>query len=356
MYSALYYPYAEISNESILKTGLLLWDKLEYICPWHGYSQNPRSSNIGAALELIVKPHLPSPEEKRLIHKEVEKLINSELPDWFIFIPENPELRYSIYLEKMLDETWELLLNSNFVVKHTPPHDPDESWWRRSEYVMSSSLGLTLMSIIADCCAGSQKRMITDEVDSYSALTRYITQINDGQYLGLKELRISKTPFAEPHYEKLITVSLKALNLDDIDFQQLISLREREVKQKDTLLRELRRNYFTKLDVYIKQLTEEARHEGDCEEILRTFETSAEDDLTDLKRELKLNVKKTLLSKEVLGAVVAQAFSVVEPISTSLVSVGLLGKSLTDYRANKRNVLKDHSMSWLYMSKPSKIY
>ena len=355
MYSALYYPYAGISDEGIIKTGLLLWDKLEYICPYRGYSPNPQTSDIDAALELISKPYFPTDEEKRLVHKEVEKLINSELPDWFIFIPENPELRYSIYPQKMLDETWELLLNSNFVKRETA-HSSEDRWYSGNEYIMSSSLGLTLMSILADCCAGSQKRMITDEVDSYSALTRYITQINDGQYLGLKELKISKTQFAEPHYEKLITVSLKALNLDDIDIKQLINLREREAKENDTLLRELRRNYFTKLDGYIKQLTEESRHEGDCEEILRTFEGAAEDDLLDLKRELKLNAKKTLLSKEVLGAVVAQAFSVVEPVSTSLISVGLLGKSLTDYRANKRKVLKDHSMSWLYMSKPSRIY
>ena len=355
MYTALYYPYAEISNESILKTGLLLWDKLEYICPYRGYPQNPRSYNVGAALELISKPHLPSKEEKRLMHSEVEKLISSELPDWFIFIPENPELGYSIYPQKMFDETWQLLLNSDFV-KRATAHSTEDSWYSGNEYIMSSSLGLTLMSILADCCAGSQKRMVTDEVDSYSALTRYIPQIDEGQYLGLKGLKVSKTPFAEPHYEKLITVSLKSLNLDDIDIKQLINLREREAKENDTLLRELRRNYFTNLDSYIKQLTEEARHEGDCAEILRTFEIAAEDDLLDLKRELKLNAKKTLLSKEVLGAIVAQAFSVVEPVSTSLISVGLLGKSLTDYRANKRKVLTDHSMSWLYMSKPPRIY
>ena len=46
-----------------------------------------------------------------------------------------------------------------------------------------------------------------------------------------------------------------------------------------------------------------------------------------------------------IGAVVATALSVVKPISTSIISVGLLGKTMNDYRAAKRKVLKNHAMS-----------
>jgi hypothetical protein len=352
MYAALYYPHAGISDENIIKTGLLLWDQLEYICPWRGYTPPSQTHEIESALEIISKPYIPSIEEKRLVHTEVEKLVTTELPEWFVFIPENPNLRYGIYPQKMLDDTWNLLLESKFVMRATD----NSEWYNRHDYVMSSSLGLTLMSILADCCAGSQKRTVTDEVDSYAALTRYITQINHGEYVGLKDLSVSKVRMLEPEYERLITISLKMFDTSDIDIKRLTKLREREVKENDTLLREVRRNYFTKLDGYVKQITEEARHEGDQKEIHRNFEISMESDLVDLKRELRLQATKTLLSKEVFGAIVAQAFSVVEPISTSLISVGLLGKTLSDYRANKRKALKDHAMSWLYMSKPSKIY
>src|SRR5262249_25100266 len=133
-------------------------------------------------------------------------------------------------------------------------------------------------------------------------------------------------------------------------------LREREVKNNDTLLRDLRHNYFNRLDAYVKQLAQEVRHKGDQDEIARTFEQEMESDLNELKKELKFEARKTLLSKEVFGAVVATALSVVEPISTSIISVGLLGKTLNDYRAAKRKVLKSHAMSWLYQIKPSKIY
>jgi hypothetical protein len=312
-----------------------------------------RHLKFESALEIISKPYIPSDEEKRLVHKEVEKLVNTELPEWFVFIPENPRPRYGIYPQKMLEDTWNLLVTSKFVERATE----DSDYFDRYDYVMSSSLGLTLMSILADCCAGSQKRTITDEVDSYAALTRYITQINDGQYVGLKDLGVSKVRMLEPEYERLITISLKVFDTSTVDLNRLTQLREREAKEKNnTLLREVRRNYFTKLDGYVKQITGEARHKGDQDEILRTFEIDVESDLVDLKRELKLQATKALLSKEVLGAVVAQAFSIVEPISTSLISVGLLGKTLSDYRADKRKALKDHAMSWLYMSKPSKIY
>ncbi len=350
MYAALYYPHAGITNENIIKTGLLLWDKLEYIVPYSGYRPESQTAEIESALELISKPYIPSDEEKRLVHKEVEKLVNTELPDWFVFIPENPELRYGMYTEKMLWETWELLRNSSLVKRATAEqHNP-------YDYMMSSSLGLTLMSILADCCAGSQKRTVTDEADSYAALTRYITQIDDGQYLALKDLSVSKAKMLEPEYERLVTISLKVFDTSGVDIKRLIQLRKRETTKNDTLLREARHNYFTRLDSYVKQVTEEARHKGDQEEILRNFEIAMESDLLDLKRELRLQATKALLSKEVLGFVVAQAFTVVEPISTSLISIGLLGKTLSEYRANKRKVLKDHAMSWLYMSKPSKIY
>jgi hypothetical protein len=352
MYSALYYPHAGISDKNIIKTGLLLWDQLEYISPYPGYEPRPQAHDVESALEVISKPYFPSAEERRLVHKEVEKLVHSELPDWFVFIPDNPDLMYGIYPQKMLGETWDLLLDSKFVKRATG----DSDWYSRNDYVMSSSLGLTLMSIMADCYAGTQKRLVTDEVDSYSALTRYITQINDGQYVGLKDLSIAKDQMSENKFEQLITISLRVFDTDSIDIKRLIELRKREVKEKDTLLSEVRRNYYSKLDEYVKQITDEARHEGDRKEILRNFENAMEIDLLDLKRELKLEASKALLSKEVLGAVVAQAFSIIEPISSTLVSVGLLGKTLNEYRASKRKALKNHSMSWLYMTNPSKIY
>jgi hypothetical protein len=34
-----------------------------------------------------------------------------------------------------------------------------------------------MLSIIADCCAGDTKQLVTDELDSYVALDRYFKQV-----------------------------------------------------------------------------------------------------------------------------------------------------------------------------------
>lgn len=352
MYTALYYPHTTVKDESLMKTSLLLWDQIECISPFPKYQPQHEDRNMQAASELVAKSHIPSDEEKRQAHEEIEKLVNSDLPGWFVFTPENPHLRYEIYPDKFLDKTWEILENSKFVERSREK----DTTYNIYDYTMTTSLGLTLMSILAECCAGSQKRMLTDEVDSYGALTRYITQINGGEYKGLQTLKSPCAPSLKADQEKLLTVSFKVINVDELDLSKLIELRRREANSNDTLLRDLRHNYFNKLDTYITQLAKEARHKGDQDEIARTFEQEMESDLNDLKKELKFEARKTLLSKEVFGAIVATALSVVEPISTSIISVGLLGKTLNDYRAGKRKALKNHAMSWLYQIKPSKIY
>lgn len=81
-----------------------------------------------------------------------------------------------------------------------------------------------------------------------------------------------------------------------------------------------------------------------------------ENDLQDLKRELRVETQTSLLSKPVFGAVISLGFSVVEPISTSILSVGLLGKACLDYHEKRRNVLMKHPMAWLYTSNSLNFY
>jgi hypothetical protein len=40
MRSALYYPHTQIKSEHLLKTSLLLWDKVSVIAPWEHYLPN----------------------------------------------------------------------------------------------------------------------------------------------------------------------------------------------------------------------------------------------------------------------------------------------------------------------------
>jgi hypothetical protein len=36
---------------------------------------------MNRAFALVAKPHVPSAEEKEQAHKEIEKLVNTDLPD-----------------------------------------------------------------------------------------------------------------------------------------------------------------------------------------------------------------------------------------------------------------------------------
>jgi hypothetical protein len=79
MRSALYYPHTAVASESIVKTALLLWDRLEFIVPWKGFQPHYSNREIARAMELIGVPHCPNNEEKRETHNLIEDLLSRRL-------------------------------------------------------------------------------------------------------------------------------------------------------------------------------------------------------------------------------------------------------------------------------------
>ena len=74
---ALYYPHTQISNESILKSALLLWDEIQTIYPSHGQVgyQRGTSARLEEAAELVVTHRPPSVEQKRLAQEQLRRLL-----------------------------------------------------------------------------------------------------------------------------------------------------------------------------------------------------------------------------------------------------------------------------------------
>lgn len=334
MYTALYYPHISIGNVNLLKTALLLWDKLEYIVPDQFTRASSAERGVKEALEIIALPHLPTDEEKQMAHNQIMELTQSELPEWFFFDPINTELIYQIYPEKFLPNTWRSLEEIS-LAKPSGFQEPEQ-------YLTSESFGLTMMSILAECCAGTQKRTVTDEIDSYAALTRYITAAHDGQYGVVSE-----------EYERLVTISLKVIDVNGIDIQRLIDLRAREITKNDYFLRNLRHKYLKAIDLYVKRLTQEAQHEGDKIEIERLFEQEMGDDLSELNERLGSEVKKVIFSNVFTTALISMAGLAPEPITLAggLLGVGALIGQKVMYSAARKKTLKDHAMSWLYTAK-----
>lgn len=348
MYTSLYYPHTKIQSETLMKTALLLWDQVEYICP-DKYEPTPYDDKLMAeAAELITQQHTPSATEKAETHEVVKRLLSKPLPDWFLFEPETPIPPYQILPGKFHNETWRALEEQGLAQLNPMP----VSGYNFSDYMMHPSLGYTLMSILADVCAGDEKRTITDQTDSYAALTRYFTQDVGGQY-GDVELADNM----EAERERLVTVSLKIIDVQGVALNKLIWLRQQEEKEssKGTFLRSLREKYFTELDTYVKRL-HGATREGDKEEIERQFEQRMTDDLNILRKELKDEAVNVIVSKEFLVAVAVSLGAIVEPVTTSLISSSLLVKALRDHKAKKQTKYTGHAMSLLYLLNPSRIY
>jgi len=236
MYKALYYPHININNDNIIRNALLLWDKIEYISPfsdtvtWHN---NPECRD---ALSLISEPHVPTMEEKKSANDIILELATSDLPPWFFFNPEKQWDYYNIYPQKLLPDTWYALKELNLVEKFN------------DAFKTSTSLGFSIMSILADCCAGEQRQMITDEIDFYSSLTRYLTEINGGEYeIDSEDL------------DRLVTISIKTINLNKINIKSLISYRRREKEDNATHLRNLRHQYLNKIMEYAGKLAKDSK-------------------------------------------------------------------------------------------------
>lgn len=332
LYSSLYYPSAGISNEGLLHNGLLLWDQLEFISPFDGYDyHHSNNHDLSRAKEILVRPFLPSHENKKTAHDIIIALANSDLPEWF-FYEFNQQDTYSMYPQKLLPETWDELQKSKLAKKHQNSYD----------FVLSSSFGLTIMAILADVCAGKQKRTITDLASAYAGLTRFITKANEGTYSPQKNEALSK-------YEQLVTLSIEAVDVKSIPLKKLINFREKEFKTGGGHYTKLRHSYLNKIDSYVKRLSSEALHKGDQEEILRQFKSEVEDDLESLADALETKRHEIIFSKETLVAVAASAGAIIEPFTAGVIGVGTLTKMGFNYVDGKRKVQREHAMSWLQM-------
>lgn len=330
MYTSLYYPHTRIRNENIVKQALFLWDQLEYISPTKGFV-NTHAEKWREAGEMMIKPYVPSDDVKELAHDIIIKLANSDLPKWFLFNPTDNN-RYEIYPEKLLRKTWRELQRSKLV-------GPKRSRFY-DDYIMSTSFGLTIMAILADVSAGSQKRTITDREDSYAGLTRFITKGLEGDYISNKRISDSQ--------DNLVTVSLELLDIKSLPMEKLINMRKKEFKGDSGYYRTLRHNYVDKIDSYAKRLSSEPRHKGDYDELLRTFRNDMADDYEELAEALEMKSREFLFSKDMGVAIVAAADAFIQPVLSTVLGIGALSGKGPKLYMEKKGIHKKHAMSWLY--------
>lgn len=341
--TALYYPHMSFGNERFLKNALLLWDQVELISP-NGFLGQQDTAEANSAFELIARSLVPSEKQKKDTHDAIMELVESDLPYWFFPSRVSERLHYSIYTRKFLPETWEALQRYKLAT-HINFDEPISNPERRKlgykklqqGYVTSKGFGITMMSILADCCAGNTKQLVTDEIDSYIRLERYLSLIGGAD---------SEEQRNNSDHDRLVTLSLTAIDLSNVDMSALVRMRKKE--SKDAGIRAMRHAYVKQLGSYAERLAKEAHNIGDVEEIERVFQQEVADDLDLLKDQLKDEAKKVIFSKEFAAAALAVAGTVILPIPGLLGAAWSLGRAHLQYKADRNKALASHSMSWLY--------
>ena len=283
MRSALYYPHTEIRSRRLLKTSMLLWDKLHFIVPDANYVPSYSNKLMAEAIELIGVQRAPDVAEKRQTHEIVEEFATRKLPEPFYYRPtsDGSYEDYEMYPQKLLHETWNMLRRLQLT------SDPRAN----SDYPLSRPTGLSIMSILADCCAGKTLARVTDQGLAYATLTNL--QVDD---MANEE---SDT------YDTLVPMTLSLLDISDIPLENLIAFRKREEKETNGhTLTTLRHNYLKQVEDYAIDLPKFTKKK-DKEERIRTFETDMRKDLKHLAEELWRSKVDVTFSKEAVVSVLA---------------------------------------------------
>lgn len=341
MRSALYYPNVMIDNEALVKTGLLLWDRLEFIAPWNGFRPNYRNKQIARAMELIGAAHRPNVEEQTETHARLKDLMGRRLPPQFYRDKQaGPERESRIYAQKLLPESWKLLTAGRLARQRS----------KDSNYSLTEPASLMIMSVLADSCAGTTKSRVTDLGAAYATLAGLLGNMAVG----------GPTKKADAH-EHLVAIGLNVIDAPKLDLATLIAFREREAKSGGYSLSDLRHRYIASLETYVQKVTEEKSRKSDAEEIKRQYESDMIKDLQNLRTELGFAKKDALLSKEILVTAIA-AFGTVASWACGLpvdlpqvatwsgapVAIGGLLAARNRYLGARHAIIQKHPMAYLY--------
>lgn len=337
MRAALYFPHMEIKSQILLKTSLLLWDRLEFIVPFPEYSPYYENKIVAKAIEIIGVAHCPSKSEKQEAHELIEDLATRTLPEVFYYRPQDAGGSYEIYPQKFLESTWQMLNALELAGAPLP----------NADYPLTSTAGLSVMSILADCCAGDTRARITDRGLAYATITNLLVD--------------SSKQNASAHYERVVPLTLKLIDAASLPLDALVSFREREKKEPGGhTLTALRHAYLRRVEEHVEALQKLSRR-SDWGELDRAFESDMASDLRRLEAELHSEKKGLAYSKEVIVSALAAAGTIWGAVHglpfelpaafTALgapVTIGGILSAQNKYAASRRSIMEKHPMAYLY--------
>lgn len=335
MRSALYYPHTQIQSERLLKTSLVMWDQLEFIVPEPDYKPRYTNPLFDRAIELFGVQRYPSQQDKRQAHEVIEELATRPLPEAFFYRGVHHE-NYEIYPQKFMPETWQVLKDLQLAGQPL----------QNADYPLTETAGLSVMSILADCCAGTTRARITDRGLAYATITNLTVD--------------RSTSASADQYERVVPLTLRIIDATTIPLGRLIAFREREDKVGGHSLRDLRHRYLDTLEQHVKTI-EGVKTRKDREEVDRVFETKMKDDLRSLNEELRGAKTDAVFSKELITSVVVAGASAwgamhglpfeIPAAFTALgapVTFGGLLTTRNKYSTSRKAIMQKHPMAYLY--------
>jgi hypothetical protein len=341
--TAVYYPHTGIRTLDLLKSGLLLWDQVEYIAPGEGFHPSPprdatdsQQKLVAEAMELLLACHVPTDDEKERAHHTVELIVNSDLVDRLRSERPVTDVPYFMYAEKFSHKTWELLERSALAEVYLQNAD-----MFGLDYAMPNVLGLVMMSALADACAGTRKRMVTDQHAAYTTVLESFAKNTIGLGPGANTT------------SKLLDISLKIANLEDIALIDLVEMRRREEKEgPGSSLKALRRSFTTRIDSTAQAIAD-AKTPTDRKTIQDEFEEDMRRDLIRLGKELRGLTWKVAFSRELaVGVLVGLGLLAVPAGQAFATGMALTGATLA-YRRERLEAFERHPMAWLHSQRAS---
>jgi hypothetical protein len=346
MRSALYYPHSSIKSERILKRALLLWDSIEFIAPWEGYQPEYGTKRMAEAAEIVARPHVPSLEEMTRAHEQIEEFATRSLPSPF-YLGSGDRDDYEIYPEKLLPDTWKVLRQARLAEEELSVY---------SDGVLPRATGLSVMSIIADCCAGTTRVRVTDRGPAYATITNLLQGPSGGDS-QVSELKVR---------QQFVSITLNLIDAASVDLSRLIEFRKREARSGGHIYRDLRHRYVDRMEAYVRTLTQSKGTRSDGKVLARELMHDMKDDLAVLGDELGFAKNEVLFSRDMivaavagLGTIATSAFGLPFALSGVVTAVGspvMIGGLLASrnkFRSMRKDLLQKHPMAYLYQLETS---
>jgi hypothetical protein len=229
-FTALYFPHVQIEDPELVRSSLLLWDRLYYIAPasyMRPYdAQTP--PEITRCLEVLAHPHVPRGTEQETAHRLIMKVVDATpRKAWETDSAGASPLEFEVYGGKFMYDTFRELKDrglGDFIGR---------------DFGLSNRLGLTIMAILAASCRGASPQAITDRAWDYREIFQAVRPFR----------RVGTSQESAPPrvIDRLMRASFEVMDLSNVRLERLAQLREKD----DAEFNELRHGYVRTLRDFV---------------------------------------------------------------------------------------------------------